>query len=166
MLERQWAAECADLRPGKEPEQAEPFDLMRPASRCRAVRPRDPLVREHPGAQLRGAARQVLAVQAPDRPRYPVVELVTGALFALCAWRFGAHAAGRAWAAFAAAADLPVPDRLDTTILPDDLNYRCCGWACSAPPWAGRPAAVAVRRVGRRARLPVFWGVCTRLQAG
>ncbi len=30
-------------------------------------------------------------------PRYPVVELVTGALFALCAWRFGVTPAGALW---------------------------------------------------------------------
>ena len=34
MLERQWAAECAELA-GQEPPAAEPFDLARPRSRCR-----------------------------------------------------------------------------------------------------------------------------------
>jgi leader peptidase (prepilin peptidase)/N-methyltransferase len=56
-------------------------------------------------------------------PRYPVVELVTGAFFALCAWRWGLTPQGAAWAAFAALLVCLFLIDMDTFILPDDLNY-------------------------------------------
>lgn len=55
--------------------------------------------------------------------RYPVVELVTGAFFALCAWRWGLTPQAAAWAAFAALLVSLFLIDMDTFILPDDLNY-------------------------------------------
>ncbi|HYP84538.1 A24 family peptidase [Variovorax sp.] len=109
------AAEAVDALPR--------FDLMRPASRC-----------GHCGAPIRfyqnvpvlsyvflagrcGACKTRISV------RYPIVELVTGALFALCAWRFGLTATGALWAAFAALLVCQFLIDLDTQYLPDSLNY-------------------------------------------
>lgn len=55
--------------------------------------------------------------------RYPLVELVTAALFALCAWRFGITPAGALWAAFAALLMCQFLIDFDTQLLPDTLNY-------------------------------------------
>ncbi len=55
--------------------------------------------------------------------RYPLVELGTGALFALAAWKFGPHPATLAWcAALALLVSMALID-LDTKYLPDDLTY-------------------------------------------
>ena len=55
--------------------------------------------------------------------RYPLVELGTGALFALAAWKFGPHPATLAWcAALALLVAMALID-LDTQYLPDDLTY-------------------------------------------
>jgi leader peptidase (prepilin peptidase)/N-methyltransferase len=56
-------------------------------------------------------------------PRYPLVEVVTGALFALCAWRYGLSPTAALWAAFAALLVCQFLIDLDTQYLPDSLNY-------------------------------------------
>jgi leader peptidase (prepilin peptidase) / N-methyltransferase len=55
--------------------------------------------------------------------RYPVVELITSAFFALCAWRYGITPTGALWAAFAALLICQFLIDLDTQLLPDSLNY-------------------------------------------
>lgn len=56
-------------------------------------------------------------------PRYPLVELATGSLFALCAWRYGLSLTAAFWAAFAAILVCQFLIDLDTQLLPDSLNY-------------------------------------------
>ena len=63
------------------------------------------------------------ACKTPISVRYPLVELATGALFALAAWKFGPHPATLAWcAALALLVSMSLID-LDTKYLPDDLTY-------------------------------------------
>jgi leader peptidase (prepilin peptidase)/N-methyltransferase len=59
--------------------------------------------------------------------RYPVVEALTGLLFAACAWKFGAQPSTLAWcAAIALMVAMALVD-LDTTYLPDDLTLPLLG---------------------------------------
>ena len=55
--------------------------------------------------------------------RYPAVELLTGGLFAFCAWRFGLGVPGAFWAFFCAVLVCQFFIDLDTQLLPDSLNY-------------------------------------------
>ena len=55
--------------------------------------------------------------------RYPLVEIITGAFFALCAWRYGLTLTGALWAAFSALLICQFLIDLDTQLLPDSLNY-------------------------------------------
>lgn len=121
MMERQWAAECAEFAGAPEPA-GEPFNLMVPRSRC-----------PHCGHQihwyenvpvlsyllLRGGCS---ACKAPISPRYPLVEIACGGLFFLCAWRWGLSATGLAWCAFSATLLALAAIDWDTTLLPDDLT--------------------------------------------
>ena len=122
MLERQWAADCADLA-GQPPKEEPPFNLLVPRSRCphcgHAIRWYEnvPVLS---WLALRGKCSQC---KAAIGVRYPVVELVTGAFFALCAWRWGLTPQAGAWAAFAALLVCLFLIDMDTQILPDDLNY-------------------------------------------
>lgn len=122
MLERQWAADCADLA-GQPPKEEPPFNLVVPRSRCphcgHAIRWYEnvPVLS---WLALRGKCSQC---KAAIGVRYPVVELVTGAFFALCAWRWGLTPQAGAWAAFAALLVCLFLIDMDTQILPDDLNY-------------------------------------------
>jgi leader peptidase (prepilin peptidase) / N-methyltransferase len=122
MLEREWAADCAQLN-GQEPKEQEPFNLIVPRSRCRQCGHAIRWYENIPVLSwlaLRGKCSQC---KAPIGLRYPVVELVTAGFFALCAARWGLTLQGAAWAAFAALLICLFLIDMDTQILPDDLNY-------------------------------------------
>ena len=82
MLEREWAAECAELA-GKPPAEGAEFNLVRPRSRCRQC---GHVIRWYENVPvlsyllLRGKCS---ACGTAIGLRYPLVELATGALFAL-----------------------------------------------------------------------------------
>ena len=110
-----------------------PLDLMRPRSRC-----------GHCGHVLRWYENvpvlsylvlhgRCSACKTRISPRYPLVELVTGLLFALCAWRWGLTPQALAWAVFAALLLCQFLIDMDTQLLPDTLNYLLL--------WAGLIAA-------------------------
>jgi leader peptidase (prepilin peptidase)/N-methyltransferase len=137
MLERQWAAECADYT-GQPVPQQEPFNLLVPRSRCPQC---GHLIRWYENIPvlswlaLRGRCsqcRQRISV------RYPLVELVTAGFFALCAARWGLTLQAGAWAAFAALLICLFLIDMDTQILPDDLNYTLLwlGLLVSAMGWS------------------------------
>jgi leader peptidase (prepilin peptidase)/N-methyltransferase len=122
MLERQWAAECAQLS-GQPVKEEPPFNLVVPRSRC-----------PHCGHQIRwyenipviswlALRGRCSSCKAPIAVRYPVVELVTAGFFALCGWRWGLTLQAAAWAAFAGLLICLFLIDMDTQILPDDLNY-------------------------------------------
>jgi leader peptidase (prepilin peptidase)/N-methyltransferase len=157
MLERQWAEECAEFS-GQPAPQQEAFNLLVPRSRCphcgHAIRWYEniPVLS---WLVLRGKCsqcRQGISV------RYPVVELVTAAFFALCAARWGLTLQAGAWAAFAALLICLFLIDMDTQILPDDLNYSLLwlGLLVSASGWSV-PLASAVW--GAALGYLVFWGI-------
>jgi leader peptidase (prepilin peptidase) / N-methyltransferase len=122
MLEREWAADCAELN-GEEPKEQEPFNLIVPRSRCRQCGHEIRWYENIPVVSwlaLRGKCAQC---KAPIGLRYPIVELVTAGFFALCAARWGLTLQAAAWAAFAALLICLFLIDMDTQILPDDLNY-------------------------------------------
>ena len=89
MLERQWAAECAELRAQTAPTRPS-FNLVRPRSRCPQC---GHLIRWYENMPvlsylvLRGKCS---ACGAAIGLRYPLVELATGALFFFCRAGIGA----------------------------------------------------------------------------
>jgi leader peptidase (prepilin peptidase) / N-methyltransferase len=121
MLERQWAAECAELT-GKPPEEAPPFNLVSPRSRCRQC---GHLIRWYENVPilsylvLRGKCS---ACGAAIGLRYPLVEFATAVLFFLSVWHWGATPAGAAWCGFSAAIVALALIDWDTTLLPDDIT--------------------------------------------
>jgi len=132
MMERQWASEAAEFA-GKEAPVQEPFNLMVPRSRC-----------PHCGHQIRwfenipllsylALGGKCSQCKASISIRYPLVELVTGALFVFCAWHWGLNASGLAWCGFSAALVTLALIDWDTTLLPDDLTLPLV--------WAGLVAA-------------------------
>jgi leader peptidase (prepilin peptidase)/N-methyltransferase len=122
MLERQWAAECADFA-GQPVKEEETFNLLVPRSRCphcgHAIRWYEniPVLS---WLVLRGRCSEC---RKPIGLRYPLVELVTGAFFLVCGLRFGLGFQAAAWAAFASLLICLFLIDMDTQILPDDLNY-------------------------------------------
>ena len=121
MLERQWAAECAELG-GQTPAQEEVFNLMLPRSRCQQCGHQ---IRWHENIPivsylfLRGKCS---ACGTAISVRYPLVELSAGLLFAFCAWKWGLTGTTLFWCGFSATLLALALIDWDTTLLPDDLT--------------------------------------------
>ena len=120
MMEREWRAQCLDAV--GQPPPAGRYGLLFPASHCPACnaeigwKGRLPLLG---WLLLRG---RCAACDAPIGWRYPAIELLTCALFAACAWRFGATPL--ALAAMGLSATLVALAWIDfeSTLLPDVLT--------------------------------------------
>jgi leader peptidase (prepilin peptidase)/N-methyltransferase len=121
MLERQWAAECAELA-GKPAQEAPAFNLVSPRSRCRQC---GHLIRWYENVPilsylvLRGKCS---ACGTAIGLRYPLVELATAILFFFSVRHWGATPAGAAWCGFSAAIVALALIDWDTTLLPDDIT--------------------------------------------
>ena len=121
MMERQWAAECAQLQ-GHTPAEAPPLNLMTPRSRCPHCGSGIAWHQNVPVLSyllLRGRCQ---ACQAPIGRRYPLVEILTGALFGWVAHQHGASLATLVWFGFVAAIIALAFIDWDTTLLPDDIT--------------------------------------------
>ena len=121
MMERDWAAQCAELK-NEVPPTFEPLSLALPRSRCPQCGHQIAALENIPVISwliLRGRCK---GCAAPISPRYPLIEALTGLLFALAAWHFGFTAAGLgALILIAALLALTVID-FDTQLLPDDIT--------------------------------------------
>ena len=147
MLERQWAAECAEYS-GQPPaaEQA-PFNLVVPRSRCPHCGHQIQWYENIPVLSWLALRGRCSACSARISVRYPLVELATASLFAICGARWGLTPQAAAWAAFGAMLVCLFLIDMDTQILPDDINYPLL--------WLGLLAAT----VGWTVPLPsAVWG--------
>ena len=147
MMERQWAAECAELSGKAVAEaEAEPFDLVRPRSRCRNCGHQIRWYENIPVLSyiaLRGKCSQC---QAPFSIRYPLVEVATGLLFLFCGYRWGFTPTGIAWCGFSAALVALAMIDMDTSLLPDDITLPLlwAGLLASVLHWTTVPLAAAI----------------------
>jgi leader peptidase (prepilin peptidase) / N-methyltransferase len=145
IMERQWAAECAELS-GKELPEAETFNLMVPRSRCQKC---GHPIRWHENIPvlsylfLRGKCS---VCRTPISLRYPLVELCNGALFFFCVWHWGATATALVWCAFAAAVLALGLIDWDTTLLPDDITLPLlwAGLIAASLQWSGTSLSSAL----------------------
>ncbi|HVE54829.1 MAG TPA: prepilin peptidase [Ramlibacter sp.] len=158
MLEQEWADDCAEYAGEPPRERGEAFNLVVPRSRCPHCGHQIRWYENIPVVSwlaLRGKCSQC---KARISVRYPLVELITGAFFALCAWRFGLTLQAAAWAAFAALLICLFLIDMDTQILPDDLNYMLLwlGLIAAAVGWTvSLHSAVWGAAVGYL----LFWGI-------
>jgi leader peptidase (prepilin peptidase) / N-methyltransferase len=121
MMERDWAAQCADLR-GEAPAATEPYSLLLPRSHCpHCNRPVGALenVPVLSFLLLRGRCR---GCSQPISWRYPVVEALTGLLFGVVAWVLGPTLAAAGAMAFVATMIALTFIDFDTQLLPDDIT--------------------------------------------
>lgn len=122
MLERRWRAECAEYLETPPPEEdTAPYNLVLPPSNCPACGRRIKPWENVPVLSYIALRGRCAGCSARISAAYPVVELLTGLLSALIAWRFGwspacAGALLFSWVLIAAAA-------IDTAhyLLPDAL---------------------------------------------
>ncbi|GAA4328843.1 A24 family peptidase [Variovorax defluvii] len=142
MMERQWAAECAELNgaeggagQARKAETAqEPFNLVVPRSRCPHC---DHAIRWYENLPILSyvfLGGKCSSCKAPISLRYPLVELATALLFAWCVWRMPGSLGGLVWSGFAAALLTAALIDWDTTYLPDDITLPLL--------WVGLLAAI------------------------
>nr|WP_297356116.1 A24 family peptidase [uncultured Caldimonas sp.] len=122
MLERQWRKDSAEMLGQPHPEEGEPLSLARPRSRCPHCKH---VIRWHENIpvlgwlMLRGRCSNC---KTKISSRYPLVELLTGGLFALAAWKVGPQPTALLWCAVVATLVALTFIDWDTTLLPDDLT--------------------------------------------
>jgi leader peptidase (prepilin peptidase)/N-methyltransferase len=160
MMERDWAGQCAELR-GEDPPEFEPLSLAKPRSRCpqcgHAISAAEniPLVS---WLLLRGRCK---GCAAPISVRYPLVELVTGVLFAYAGWHLGFSAAGLGALIFIAALIALTGIDFDTQLLPDDITLPLL-WAGllfnTFATYVDLKSAVIGAVAGYLALWSVYWG--------
>jgi leader peptidase (prepilin peptidase)/N-methyltransferase len=132
MLEAQWKAECAELS-ATPTGTDQRFNLAVPRSRCLKCGHEIAWYENFPVLSYLFLRGRCSSCATPISPRYPVVELVTGALFFFCTWTWGVTPAALAWSGFAATLVALACIDWDTTLLPDDLTLPLL--------WAGLIAA-------------------------
>jgi len=132
MLERGWKQESADLLGVTVP--ATPaISLAVPRSRCPSCGHTIAWHENIPLASWLWLRGRCSACKVRISSRYPVVEVGTGALFALVGWRFGAQPVVLLWCAFSAALVALAAIDWDTTLLPDSMTLPLL--------WAGMVSA-------------------------
>ena len=149
MLEAQWKLDAAYTlgQDASEPPPAERLTLSRPASRCPSCGHQIRWYENIPLLSWLGLRGKCSACGARISARYPLIELLTAALFALCGLRFGAQPTTLLWCGFVAVLVAASAIDWDTTLLPDDLTLPLL--------WAGLIAAA----MGWTLPLPdALWG--------
>jgi len=120
-MQWQWRRDCREMLGVPAVDEPEPANIMG-RSRCPNCSHKIAWFENIPvisWAVLRGRCR---GCAAPISFQYPLVELLTGALFLACAWRFGISAQGVAAMIFAAFAVAMAGIDLRIQFLPDQLT--------------------------------------------
>jgi len=100
-----------------------PLGLATPRSRCGACGHQIRWYENIPLLSWLFLRGRCSACKTPISIRYPIIEAVTGLLFAAASWKFGAHWLSFAWCiALALLVAMAMID-IDTKYLPDDLTY-------------------------------------------
>jgi len=136
MLERGWKQESADLL-GVKAEEVESITLARPRSRCPACRHAITWRENLPVVSYIVLRGRCSACSNRISPRYPIVEIITGVLFGLVGWHFGAQPVALLWCGFAAVLVALAGIDWDTTLLPDNMTLPLlwAGLIASALGW-------------------------------
>lgn len=136
MLEREWRAESAELL-GVQLEPAETLSLSRPRSRCPSCGHAITWYENIPVLSYLWLRGRCSECRTRISPRYPLVEMLTGILFGLVGWRFGATPVALLWCGFAAVLVALSGIDWDTTFLPDNLTLPLlwAGLVSSAAGW-------------------------------
>jgi leader peptidase (prepilin peptidase)/N-methyltransferase len=166
MMEHQWAQEHAAYAAGTHtaptPDAGPTFNLWTPRSRCPSCGHAVQWYENVPVLSYLFLRGRCSACQVRISPRYPLVEIMTGALFAFCAHRFGLTTTGLAWAGFSAAMVALAFIDWDTTLLPDDITLPLlwAGLIASAVRWIEVPlfASVTGAAGGYLSLWLVYWG--------
>ena len=159
MMEQQWRSECAELD-GKELPAGEKYNLVVPRSRCPSCLQPITALQNIPVISYLVLGGKCAGCKARISPRYPCVELLSGALAGYAAWRFGPTLAGLSAIVFVWAMIALTFIDLDTFYLPDDITLPLL-WAgllfSLGNAHVGLQSAVIGAAAGYLALWSVFW---------
>ncbi|WP_374567789.1 A24 family peptidase [Ideonella sp.] len=110
-----------------------PYGLSTPRSACPACGHQITWYENIPLLSWLWLRGRCSACKTPISPRYPLLELLTAALFAAVGWRFGAQPVALLWCAVLATLVALAAIDWDTTLLPDSMTLPLL--------WAGLVAA-------------------------
>lgn len=157
MMERDWAAQCAELR-GESALEEPRYNLAVPRSQCPHC---GHMIRAWENIPvlswliLRGRCHQC---HSPIGVRYPLVEAATAILFACCAASFGVGLHGVATMFLVAVLLALALIDADTTLLPDDLTLPLL-WAGLLFSLLGSPVPLKDAVIGAMAGYLALWSV-------
>ena len=148
MLERCWKLDSADmLGITLDDDAPAAVTLSTPRSRCPSCGHAIAWHENIPVFSYLRLAGKCSACKTPISPRYPLIEVLTAALFGAVAWKFGAQPIALLWCGFVAVLVALAGIDWDTTLLPDNLTLPLL--------WAGLVAAA----LGWTIPLPsALWG--------
>ena len=160
MLERQWRDELAELN-GQEVAVLPRYNLVVPRSACPACGHAISALENIPVVSYLALRGKCAGCRARISPRYPLVEVLTGALSGFIAWRYGYTWQTLAALVFVWAMIALAFIDLDTFFLPDDITLPLV-WAGLLANMAGvfvdLQSAVIGAIAGYLALWLVFWG--------
>lgn len=137
-----------------------PLGLARPASRCPQCGHRIRWYENVPLVSWIVLRGRCSACGASIGWRYPLVELLTGALFALIAWRLGPTASTMLWCVAAALLVAMSAIDWDTTVLPDTLTLSLLWLGLLAAAAGGLPGVdLRTSVIGAAAGYGALWAV-------
>jgi leader peptidase (prepilin peptidase)/N-methyltransferase len=162
VLERQWRAQAAELE-GRQPEvPAQPYNLVRPRSRCPACQAPISAAHNIPVVSWLWLRGRCAACRALISVRYPLVELATGLAFAAVAWHFGCGLSAVLGCVFTAYLVVLTGIDIDRQLLPDILTVPLLWIGLLASAWLGAgvvppPAALRDAVIGAAAGYGFLW---------
>ena len=157
MMQREFDNDVAQAN-GQPPPHTERYNLMLPHSNCTACGHRITAMENIPVISYLLLRGKCSACKAPISVRYPLVELLTGALSALLIWHFGSGWTGLATLVFAWLLITMTFIDADTQFLPDDLTYPLL-WAGLLVNINGTFAPLQDAVIGAAAGYLALWSV-------
>ena len=161
IMERQWAAECAELS-GQELPKTERFNLLLPRSRCQKCAHQIVWHENIPVLSYLYLRGKCSACGTPISPRYPLVELSSAALFFFCVFHWGVSPTALVWYAFSASILVLGLIDWDTTLLPDDITLPLLwgGLIAASLQWSGTSLSSALwgAVAGYLSLWLIYWG--------
>lgn len=121
IMERQWRAECAELS-GQEAAPGPRYNLVVPRSACPSCGRLISAIENVPVLSWLALGGKCKGCKTAISPRYPIVELLTGALSGFIAWHFGFGMAAAGALLFTWAMIALTFIDLDTFFLPDSIT--------------------------------------------
>ena len=157
MMEREWTAQCAELRGEVAPDHA-PLNLSQPRSRCPACGHAISALQNIPLLSFLWLRGRCAACSTRISGRYPLVELFCGLATAYCALHFGFSFAAAAAMLFVWLMIAATGIDFDTQLLPDSITLPLL-WLGLLVNLIGGPVDLRSAVIGAMAGYLFLWSV-------